>query len=81
MKRILFLIALVFLISFPSFAQNGGGIFQRGSEPKTVNETKGLPGLPPHGEEGDQPGTPVGSGVAVMTALGAMYLVGKKRKK
>ena len=38
------------------------------------------PGLPEPGNGGDSP-APLGSGIAVLTALGAAYLVGKKRKE
>ena len=47
------------------------------------NRTQNGPmiGLPTeHGADGDQD-TPLGSGIAVLTALGAAYLVGKKRKE
>ena len=36
------------------------------------------PKLPAHGQNTNQP-APLGSGIVVLTALGAAYLVGKKR--
>ena len=38
------------------------------------------PGLPGHGGN-DNADAPLGSGIALLTALGAAYLVGKKRRE
>ncbi len=79
MKKILITLALVLSMSLFSCAatQEGGGLFRRGDN---VEQVKGGPGLPGHGQEGDQP-APVGSGVALLTALGGAYLVSKKTRK
>ena len=37
--------------------------------------------LPGFGETDDQDAAPLGTGIAVLSALGAAYLVGKKRKE
>jgi len=83
MKKLALTIAIVLGLSMTTFAE-GGGLFQRGGEPES-NGYYGTrlngPGLPGHGEEGDQPATPLGTGIAVLTALGAAYLVGKKRNE
>ena len=81
MKKLALTIAIVLGLSMTTFA-DGGGLFQRGSEPEGYysNRENGFPGLPGHGESTDQP-APVGTGIAVLTALGAAYLVGKKRNE
>lgn len=64
----------------------GGGMFGRG---RNMNTGVGsgfrnnfgllLPGQ--HGLYTDESATPVGSGVIVLTVLGSVYLIGKRRKK
>lgn len=82
MKKII-MIAVMMLMCACMTAQENTGLFQRGPE---ANESKaltsidrGLPGLPPHGEEGDQP-APIG-GVAFPLVFAAGYLALKNRKK
>lgn len=80
MKKII-MIAVMMLMYACMTAQENTGLFQRG--PK-ANESKALtlrggPGLPPHGEEGDQP-APIG-GVAFPLVFAAGYLALKNRKK
>ena len=84
MKKLALTIAIVLGLSMASFA-DGGGLFQRGTSEKDtelVNREGGLimPGLPNHGETGNQD-APLGSGVAIMLGLGAAYLVGKRRNE
>ena len=82
MKKLALTIAIVLGLSMASFA-DGGGLFQRGSsDTELVNREGGLimPGLPNHGETGNQD-APLGSGVAIMLGLGAAYLVGKRRNE
>lgn len=85
MKKLALTFAIVLGLSMTTFANpNGGGLFQRGTTDETINREGGTltsPGLPGHGEEGDQDGTPLGSGIAVLMGLGAAYLVGKKRNE
>ena len=45
------------------------------------NRGDGMIDLPSHGLNQDQDGAPLGSGIAVLTALGAAYMVAKKRKE
>ena len=79
MKKILITLALVMSLSMIGCAatQGGGGLFQRG---ENVEETKGGPGLPGHGQEGNQP-APVGGGIAILATLGGAYLIGKRNNK
>ena len=82
MKKLVLTIAIVFGLSMASFAQ--GGLFQRGNTPQNQNSNREggvmTPGLPGHGESGDQP-APLGSGIVLLTALGAAYGIAKKRRE
>ncbi len=82
MKKLALTIAIVLGLCITSFAQ--GGLFQRGNTPENNNEmNRGFiaPGMPnSHGLEGNQD-APLGTGIALLTAFGAAYLVGKKRKE
>ena len=80
MKKLALTIVIVLGLSMVSFAQ-GGGLFQRGNAPTEEQGNRGGgPGLPGHGSEGHQD-APLGSGIAVLAALGGAYLVAKKRKE
>ena len=87
MKKLALTIAIVLGLSMTTFAENGGGLFQRG----TAEPTEGtfgdrnssfisLPGSHGSGENADA-NVPLGSGVVALLGLGAAYLVGKKRKE
>ena len=82
MKKTIMTLAIVLGLSVASFAQ--GGLFQRGNTPENNNEmnrgfiTPGLPGS--HGLTENQD-APLGTGIALLTAFGAAYLVGKKRRE
>ena len=83
MKKLIMTIAIVLGLGLTtSFAQ--GGLFQRGNTPQGQNSNREggvtTPGLPGHGEPGDQP-APLGSGIAVLMGLGAAYLVSKKQRE
>ena len=90
MKKLAITIAIVLGLSMTSFADpNGGGLFQRGLTPDEEyyglgyynNYREGeMPMLPTHGQDGNA-NAPLGTGIAVLTALGAAYLVGKKRRE
>ncbi len=84
MKKLAMTIAIVLGLSMTTFAE-GGGLFQRGVEPEESMNTRGggTPGVPGHGLSDNQDGneTPLGTGIVVLTALGAAYLVGKKRNE
>ena len=84
MKKLALTIAIVLGMSISSFAENGGGLFQRGETSDEVYYNRdNNPMLPSHGlyENQDADQTPIGGGVAVLLGLGAAYLVGKKRKE
>lgn len=81
MKKIIML-ALMLVMTIGMSAQDGG-LFKRG-EIGEVNfnkehKAKGLPGVPGHGETGNQ-SAPI-SGVAFPLAFAAGYLAIKNRKK
>ena len=90
MKKQIMTIAIVLGLSMTSFAQ--GGLFHRGANadgtPAEVSLTgdgtkgnrSGEPMLPIHEQQGSQP-APLGSGIALLTALGAGYVVAKRRKE
>lgn len=74
-------LAIVLGLGTASFAQ--GGLFQRGATEENTSSRDGgvfTPGLPGHGETGDQD-APLGSGIVLLASLGAAYLVGKKRNE
>ena len=88
MKKLIMTTAIILGLSLTTFAQ--GSMFHRensGDNGSAIYESKGnmfradgMPGLPVHGETGNQD-APLGSGIALLTALGAAYLVGKKRRE
>ena len=95
MKKLIITLALLLGLGLTTFAQGdafgGGGLFQRGAiEDNGLGFTgfylgfdlNGLmtPGLPSHGEETNQ-NAPLGSGIALLAALGGAYLVAKRRKE
>ena len=87
MKKLVLTIAVVLGLSLTTFADNDGGLFQRGASEPTSGiygdrETGVLtPGLPMnHNMNGNQD-APLGSGIAVLLGLGAAYMVAKKRKE
>ena len=87
MKKLVIAIAIVLGLGMGAYAQdetNGerglfgmGATFDRGEGENRDGE---IPSLPGFDETTDQDG-PIGSGIAVLTALGAAYLVGKRRKE
>ena len=87
MKKLALTLAIVLGLSMASFA-NGGGLFGQGqavaeeSNTSVMSGTRlgGVPALPGHGSEGNQP-APLGSGIAVLIGLGAAYAVAKKREE
>ena len=83
MKKLALTLAIVLGLSITTFA-DGGGLFQRGTEPeqKGVYGTRGggFPGMPGHGGTGNAD-APLGTGIAVLTTLGGAYLIGKRRNQ
>jgi len=82
MKKIVLTFAVVIGLGLTSFAQ--GGLFQRGNTPENSQEGTSLrgdgPGLPGHGSQTDEP-APLGSGIVLLTALGAAYGIAKKHRE
>ena len=90
MKKLITTIAIVLGLSMTSFAQ--GGLFHRGANADgtpsevsiTGDGTKGTgdsPMLPIHQQDGNNQPAPLGSGIALLTALGAGYVVAKRRRE
>ena len=91
MKKQIITIAIVLGLSMTSFAQ--GGLFHRGANADgtpaevslTGDGTKGpndhTPMLPNHNNDGSNQPAPLGSGIALLTALGAGYVVAKRRRE
>ena len=88
MKKQLLTIAIILGLGMTAFADpNGGGLFNRGA---VIEDEEyygagyyrgGMIGLPEHGQEGNQDAVPLGSGIAVLAALGGAYLVAKRRRE
>ena len=91
MKKIITTMAIILGLSLSTFADPTGGLFNRGNNMAnggggssyfnsgTRNSGVDTPALPSHGESGNQD-APLDSGIALLTALGVAYLVGKKRR-
>ena len=91
MKKQVITLAIILGLSMTGFAQ-GGSMFHRensGDNGNAVYQDRGnsnifkdggMPGLPGHGGSGNE-NAPLGSGIALLTAFGAAYLVGKRRKE
>jgi hypothetical protein len=90
MKKLIITTAILLGIGLTSFAQgnmfhrndgNGSSYFAEQSTGMRGGEGGILtPGLPTHGLTENQ-NAPLGSGIVLLTALGAAYLVGKKRNE
>ena len=84
MKKIIFALALVLTIGLCANAQRGGrdGFFNDWDDVSNGLDRAGeLPGLPgSHGLTGDEP-APLGSGLLVLTALGAGYAVARRKRE
>ena len=83
MKKLAITIAIVLGLGLTTFADpSDGGLFQRGTSEEQTRQTGvfSSPVLPAHGQTGNQ-NAPLGTGIAVLTALGAAYLVGKRRNE
>ena len=88
MKKVILSIALVLALGLGASAQRDGFFNDWndvGNGLENYNDFENglrgtvLPGLPGHGD-GDQP-APLGSGLLILTALGAGYAVAKKRRE
>ena len=84
MKKILFAIAIVLTIGLTANAQSDG--FFRGGNDYSYGNRDGLPGVPDYTPNNGAYNTtdvpaPLGTGLLIMTALGAGYAMAKRRKK
>ena len=93
MKKLVMTTAIILGLAMTTFAQggsmfhrensgdNGNAVYQdRSYFSKEGNGSPLTPGLPLHGQDDNQ-NAPLGSGIAMLTVLGAAYLVGKKRRE
>ena len=93
MKKLILTSAIILGISLTTFAD--GGLFNRGNNARNgqssgyiyfnaknsfTRDEGDTPLLPPHGSENNEP-APLGSGIVLLTALGAGYVVAKKRNE
>ena len=89
MKKLIMTIAIVLSMCATTFAQDvevygERGLFGMGKESGIFGAKAGEDALllPGHGETEDQDADgPLGTGFALLTTLGAAYLVGKRRKE
>ena len=88
MKKLIITTAIILGLATAAFADpNGGGLFQRGTSPEREgvygNRDVTTPMLPNHGssDNHDADQLPLGSGIAMLAALGGAYLVAKRRKE
>jgi len=85
MKKLTLTIAILLGLATTTFAEpNGGGLFNRGESMEMGGSRDGIfPVLPTHNETSNQNAneTPIGSGIVLLTALGAVYHVAKKRRE
>lgn len=90
MKKKLLTLTILLGLALGATAQQGGGLFGRGhdsNETSSNRESGSLILLPNahstgsdiNGETGEP--APLGSGIAVLAAMGAAYAIGKKRNK
>ncbi len=82
MKKILFAIALVFTLSVAN-AQKDGFFSWNGNDEDDIYRdvtTSGLVLPSTHGTGVDYNSTPIGSGIAILTLLGAGYAIKRRRK-
>ena len=92
MKKLIMTTAIVLGLAMTTFAQggsmfhrensggNGNAVYQDGGHFSKADGGVIMPGLPTHGQSESQD-APLGGGIALLTALGAAYLVGKKRRE
>ena len=84
MKKILFAIALIITLSLTANAQYSDGFFNdwdNGFDRTGTGNEIGFVLPVSHGNGLDTPSAPLGSGLLVLTALGAGYALKKKHEK
>ena len=78
MKKIIFTIAIILGLTMGAVAQSDGFFNSYSMDDGSRSESQDLPTLPQGGQIGDCP-APLGTGLLILTALGAGYAVAKKR--
>jgi len=78
MKKLICVLSLVLGITVAASAQEGEGLFRRGTSQQEETRGGGSPMLPGHGESGNQP-APLGSGALLLIGFGAAYALKKKK--
>ena len=84
MKKILFTIALIITMSLTATAQYSDGFFNdwdNGLDRTGTGNEIGFVLPASHGNGLDTPSAPLGSGLLILTALGAGYALKKKHEK
>jgi len=87
MKKTILTIAIILGLGLVGFGQNEtnkGGLFSRGDTPQDrARDNEVLPLLPStYGNHQDaDANVPLGEGLFVLTALGAAYAIGRKRRE
>ena len=83
MKKLLFTIALLITLSVATNAQKDGFFSWNGNDEDDIYRdvtTSGLVLPSTHGTGVDYNSTPIGSGIAILTLLGAGYAIKRRRK-
>ena len=78
MKKTLLAIAIILGFTAGAMAQSDG-FFNNWNDLDNREDCLELPALPNHALSGDQPAAPLGSGLLILTALGAGYALSKRR--
>lgn len=86
MKKLILTIAISLILCATTYAQNKGGLFQRGDVPAETSggpNRDGYPILPEaHNQNGNHDAdVPLGSGVIALLGMGAAYALAKKKKE
>ena len=81
MKKILFAIVFAIMVGFCANAQTDG-FFREPNDGAAGNRETATPILPAsHGTGNDAPaGVPLGSGLLILTAMGAGYVIARRKK-
>ncbi len=82
MKKILFTIAIVMTMTLGASAQRGTDGFFTNTDNNTYREGDDFNGLvfPTHTTDTDPDAAPLGTGLLILTALGAGYAVARKKR-
>ena len=79
MKKILFAIAFVMMVVIANAQSDGFFKSNDGGYSNRENESTGIMALPNHGADTDQT-APLGSGMLILTAMGAGYALARRKK-